>query len=98
MITQTANRVQTGFRLDPLVLSRVKEAAKQQKLSVNEYVNRTLREATRDIESAEEKEACRKRTNEFLNRFFGAWESSETPEEILQAGKSIKGVREVNAL
>ena len=80
--------MQTGFRLDALVLSRVKEAARLKKMSVNEYVNETLREATHDIESEEEKEACRKRTEAFLDEFYGAWVGDETAEEILAACKS----------
>ena len=98
MITQRANRVQTGFRLEPVVLSRVKEAAKLKNLSINEYVNEILKEATRDIESEEEREASRKLTQEFIDQFCGAWVGDETAEEILQAGKSIKGIREVHAL
>ena len=98
MITQKANRVQTGFRLDSLVLSRVKEAAKLKHISVNEYVNEVLKEATLDIESEEEKETSRKLTKEFLDRFCGAWVGEETTDEILRAGRSIKGVREVYAL
>ena len=98
MITSRANRVQTGFRLDSIVLARVKEAAKLNHLSVNEFVNQTLMEATKDIESEEEKEASRQRTESFIDKFFGAWVGDETEEEILQAGKSIKGVREVYTL
>ena len=98
MITNKVNRVQTGFRLDPVVLGRVKEAAKLKQVSINEYVNKVLKEATIDIESEEEKEASRKLTKEFLDQFCGSWVGEETVEEILQAGKSVKGVREVYAL
>lgn len=98
MITNKANRVQTGFRLDSVVLGRVKEAAKLKQISINEYVNKVLKEATIDIESEEEKEASRKMTKDFLDQFCGAWVGEETTDEILQAGKSIKGVREVYAL
>ena len=59
MITSSANRVQTGFRLEPIVLARVKEAARQQNISANEFVNRTLKEATQSIESEQEREECR---------------------------------------
>ena len=54
MITSSANRVQTGFRLEPIVLARVKEAARQQNISANEFVNRTLKEATQSIESEQD--------------------------------------------
>lgn len=98
MLTQRANRVQTGFRLDSITLARVKTAAKQKKISVNEYVNQVLKEATEYIESEEEKEASRRRTQEFLDEFCGAWVGDETAEEILAAAKSIKGIREVPEL
>lgn len=98
MITSRANRVQTGFRLDSIVLARVKEAAKQKNVSVNEYVNEVLKEVTRNIESEEEKEASRQKTEAFIKNFCGAWVGDETEEEILQAGKSIKGIREVYSL
>lgn len=98
MLSQRANRVQTGFRLDPITLARVKTAAKTKQISVNEYVNQVLEEATRYVESEEEKEACRKRTEEFLDEFCGAWVGDETAEEILAAAKSIKGIREVPVL
>ena len=95
MLTPSANRVQTGFRLDAIVWSRVKAAAKLRNVSANEYVNEVLREATCDIESEEEKEASRKMTEEFLDQFFGAWVGNETAEDILTACKSNGEVREV---
>jgi len=95
MITSSANRVQTGFRLDPIVLARVKEAARQQNISANEFVNRTLKEATQSIESEQEREECRKHTEAFLDTAFGSWVGDESEEEILNAGKSMKAVREV---
>lgn len=98
MITHRANRVQTGFRLDAVVLSRVKEAARLKHVSINEFVNETLKEATCDIESEEEREVSRKLTQEFIDQFCGAWVGEETTEKILEAGKSIKGVRKVYAL
>jgi len=94
-ITSSANRVQTGFRLDPIVLARVKEAARQQNISANEFVNRTLKEATQSIESEQEREECRKHTEAFLDAAFGSWVGDESEEEILNAGKSMKAVREV---
>lgn len=98
MITQIHSRVQTGFRLDPMTLARVKTAAKLKNVSVNTYVNDVLKEATRDIESEEEKEASRKRTEEFLDQFCGAWKGDESADEILAAAKSIKGIREIPVL
>lgn len=98
MITHNPNRVQTGFRLDAITLARVKSAAKLKKVSVNTYVNDVLKEATQDIESEEEKEASRKRTEEFLDQFCGAWIGEESAEEILAAAKSIKGIREIPVL
>jgi len=88
MLAHKVNRVQTGFRLDETTLARVKTAAKLNNVSVNEYVNMALKEATRDIESEEEKEASRRMTKEFLDQFCGAWVGDETPEEIMAAIKS----------
>ena len=88
MLAHKVNRVQTGFRLDEITLARVKTAAKLNNVSVNEYVNMALKEATRDIESEEEKEASRRMTEEFLDQFCGAWVGDETPEEIMAAIKS----------
>lgn len=88
MLAQKVNRVQTGFRLDKITLARVKTAAKLNNVSVNEYVNMVLKEATRDIESEEEKEASRRMTEEFLDQFCGAWVGDETPEEIMAVIKS----------
>ena len=98
MLSGRTSRVQTGFRLDAITLSRVKSAAKLKQLSVNEYVNQVLKEVTKDIESEEEKEESRRRTEEFLDKFCGAWAGDETAEEILAAAKSIKGIREVPVL
>ena len=99
MLAQKNNRVQTGFRLDEVTLARVKTAAKLSNVSVNEYVNIVLKDATRDIESEEEKEASRRKTEEFLDQFCGAWVGDETPEEIMAAIKSSpKRIREVPQL
>lgn len=99
MLAQKTNRVQTGFRLDEITLARVKTAAKLSNVSVNEYVNVVLKDATRDIESEEEKEASRRMTEEFLDQFCGAWVGDETPEEIMAAIKSSpKRIREVPQL
>lgn len=88
MLAQKTNRVQTGFRLDEVTLARVKTAAKLSNVSVNEYVNVVLKDATRDIESEEEKEASRRMTEKFLDQFCGAWVGDETPEEIMATIKS----------
>lgn len=99
MLAQKVNRVQTGFRLDEITLARVKTAAKLNNVSVNEYVNMALKDATRDIESEEEKEASRRMTEEFLDQFCGAWVGDETPEKIMAAIKSSpKRIREVPQL
>ena len=88
MLVHKTNRVQTGFRLDGIILARVRTAAKLKNISVNEYVNIALKEATRDIESEEEKEESRRRTREFLDKFCGAWEGDETVEDMMAAIKS----------
>lgn len=88
MLANKTNRVQTGFRLDEVTLARVKTAAKLSNVSVNEYVNVVLKDATRDIESEEEKEASRRKTEEFLDQFCGAWIGDDTAEDIMSAIKS----------
>lgn len=99
MLTQRANRVQTGFRLESYVLARIKVAAREKHISANEYVNEVLKEATRDIESDEEREESRRMTEEFLDQFCGAWVGDETTEEIMAAIKSSpKRIREVPQL
>ena len=67
MITMSENinasKVQTAFRLDARLLDRVKKAAKQLNISVNEYVCSQLREATKDIRTDKEMEEERKRND-----------------------------------
>lgn len=90
--------MQTDFRLDAMTLARVKTAAKLNRVSVNTYESIVLKEATREIESEEEKESCRKRTEEFLDQFCDAWKGDESAEEILAACKSHNSVWEVPVL
>ena len=84
---------QTAFRLDPVLIGRLKEAARRESISVNEYVSRTLLEATREILSAEEKEAEKRATEAFLDTFYGSWSGPETAEEIMTAIKENSSSR-----
>lgn len=95
MITEKAKRVQTGFRLEERVLARVKEAARRRHISANEFVNETLKNATQDIESAEEREESRRKTEAFLSIVYGSWAGEETPQEILSSIKNSEGPRDI---
>ena len=81
-------KIQTAFRFEPLLLERVKEAAKQEGVSVNEYVSNILADATKDIITEKEMEERRRETEEFLAAVAGKWVGDETTEEILE------GIRE----
>ena len=85
MITSDKSpRIQTAFRFEPLLLERVKEAARRDNLSVNEYVSGILAEATKDIITDKEMEERRRETDEFLEKVSGKWVGNETTEEIMK--------------
>ena len=90
-----ASKVQTAFRLDARLLDRVKKAAKQLNISVNEYVCSQLREATKDIRTDKEMEEERKKTLAFLEACGGSWEGTETTEEIMQSIKEGNVEKEI---
>jgi len=77
-------KIQTAFRFEPLLLERVKEAAKQGGVSVNEYVSNVLADATKDILTQEEMEERRRETDEFLAAVAGKWVDEGTTEEIMK--------------
>ena len=87
MITDKDNKVQTAFRLERFVYARVKEAARRKRISANEFVNEILKEATKDIETAEEKEESIRKTHAFLDSVWGTWTGDESAQEILNAAK-----------
>lgn len=81
-----------GFRLPLSLIEKIKIAAMAAGTSVNDYVCSTLAAATEDIETQAEKEARIKETQAFLNRFSGAWVSSQNDEDlesVIQKNKSI---------
>ena len=80
-------KIQTAFRFEPLLLERVKEAAKQEGVSVNEYVSNVLADATQDILTEKEMEERRRETEEFLATVAGKWVGNETTEEIMEGIK-----------
>lgn len=77
-------KIQTAFRFEPLLLDRVKEAAKQNGVSVNEYVSNVLVEATKEIITEKEMEERRRETEEFLAAVAGKWVDEGTTEEIMK--------------
>ena len=88
-------KVQTAFRFDPILIGRLKEAARMANISVNEYVTIVLTDATKDIESEMEKEERKKKTEDFLAKFAGAWSGDETSEQIMASIREGKKVRKI---
>lgn len=77
----------SGWRVLPVLIERVKEAAKRENISTNDFVEKTLLLATKDIETEKEKEMRLKRNKEFLSIFAGKWSGKETAEEIMTSIK-----------
>lgn len=71
-----------GFRLPLSLIERIKIAALRAGTSVNDYVCTVLAAATEDIETQAEKVDRTKETQDFLNRFSGAWACSENDEDL----------------
>lgn len=88
-------KVQTAFRFDPILIGRLKEAARIADVSVNEYVTIVLAEATKDVESDLEKEERRKKTEDFLAKFAGAWSGDETSEKIMASIREGRKERKI---
>ena len=89
-----SSRIQTAFRLEQRLISRLKEAAKRANISLNDYVSATLTEATRDIITEEEMEEERKKTQEFLDTCAGSWSGEESAGEIMdiiKEGRTTRG-------
>ena len=96
MISPTPkNKIQTAFRFEPLLLERLKEAAKREGISVNEYVSNTLADATKDILTDKEMEERKRKTEEFLDAVAGKWVGNETTEEIMKKIKEGRKSRKI---
>lgn len=81
-----------GFRLPLSLIEKIKIAARTAGTSVNEYVCTILANATEDIETQDEKEERIRETQAFMDRFSGAWISSDNDgdlKEVIQKNKSI---------
>ncbi|MBP5636004.1 MAG: hypothetical protein J6X25_00600 [Bacteroidales bacterium] len=98
MITMSTSsqpsRIQTAFRLEIKLISKLKEAARQAHISLNDYVSSALKEATKDVVTEEEKEEERRKTAEFLDSCAGSWKGPESTQEIkdiIKEGRSIRG-------
>lgn len=87
MIANDNTRKQAGWRVLPVLIERVKEAARRENISTNDFVEKTLLQATKDIETEKEKEMRLKRNEEFLSTFAGKWSGKETAEEIMTSIK-----------
>jgi len=68
---------QTGFRLNPRTLARLKTLAKTEKISLNTLVDNILTEEVKDIKSEEEILEAKKRTQSFLDSCWGVWVGPE---------------------
>lgn len=88
MLSVRTTRKQTGWRIDPVIINRVKEVARKRKISANDYVESVLSEATKDVESEEERLARAASNNAFLTAFAGKWNGDESAGQILASGKS----------
>lgn len=88
------SRIQTAFRLESRLISRLKEAARQANISLNDYVSAALKEATKDVVTEEEKEEERRKTEAFLDSCAGSWDGPESAKEIMETikeGRTIRG-------
>ena len=95
MKSNKTTKVQTAFRFDPILIGRLKEAARLADVSVNEYVTIVLNDATKDIESEMEKKESRRKTEDFLAKFAGAWCGDETTEQIMASIREGRKVRKI---
>lgn len=87
MIADRTTRKQAGWRVLPVLIERVKEAARRENISTNDFVEKTLLQATKDIETEMEKKMRLKRNEDFLSAFAGKWSGKETAEEITDSIK-----------
>lgn len=85
-------RVLSGYRIKRIVRERLKTLAKVKKTSVNELVDETLTELTKNIRTPEEIKEEKKRTENFLSACMNKWENSEFNECI----DAINETRKIN--
>lgn len=81
MLTTNDKRKQAGWRVTPITILRVREAARRKKISANDFVESVLAEATKDIETEEEKKERLESNNAFLKSFAGKWPDAELVEK-----------------
>ena len=97
MITMSTSsqpsRIQTAFRLEIRLISKLKEAARQAHISLNDYVSAALKEATKDVVTEEELEEERRKTAAFLDSCAGSWDGPETTEKIMETIKEGRTTR-----
>ena len=95
MPTSTITRKPAGWRINPLTIQRVKEAAKREHISANDYVERVLSEATKHIETEEERKERLQENDLFLDRFAGKWSGTESSGEIMKVIRSGSASKEI---
>lgn len=97
MVTTETARKQTGWRVNPIIINRVKEAARRKKISTNEFVEIVLSDATKDIETDEERLSRLCYNDEFLNRYAGKWTGNDNPKihDDIKNSENTKAVYEL---
>lgn len=67
--------------MTPITILKVREAARRKRISANDFVEEVLTEATKDIETEEEKRERLESNDAFLEMFAGKWPDAETKEK-----------------
>lgn len=74
-------RKQAGWRVTPITILKVREAARRKNISANDFVEQVLTEATKDIETEEEKKERLDSNDAFLELFAGKWPNAAINEK-----------------
>ena len=76
MFTLNDKRKHAGWRVTPITILKVREAARRKNISANDFVEQVLTEATKDIETE------RLDSNDaFLELFAGKWPNAAINEK-----------------
>ena len=69
------------WRVTPITILKVREAARRKNISANDFVEQVLTEATKDIETEEEKKERLDSNDAFLELFAGKWPNAAINEK-----------------
>lgn len=81
MLTLNDKRKQAGLRVTPITILKVREVARRKNISANDFVEQVLTEATKDIETEEEKKERLDSNDAFLELFAGKWPNAAINEK-----------------